>query len=365
VVYPTVTNELQSVASATKESVSDKPPVILKETLSALLSPTPTVEKESAWKIVTHQPGANQIRAMLFDQSGNLWAGGPDGLVRWDLETGAPTIYVFSADPETSNVVALAQTTDGSLWVGTYGHGLFRFDGKTWQKFTTQEGLPGNYTISLSASKNGKLWVDTYKNKHLSELEVGYFGLFDGQNWFDGIGGGFLRIAEAPNGMVWGVSRDYGITMYNGTTWSDSELANETITAMTIDTEGKVWLASSETLFRFDGENWIEIAAISRWIGNTSVSSIAVVKEDIAWLGLSYIDPDVIDQCGIYYTSVEEMGAYRFDGKVWTHFTTEDGLVDNKICDIETGPDGTIWFGSFNKGISHFDGSAWVSYVLP
>jgi ligand-binding sensor domain-containing protein len=60
----------------------------------------------------------------------------------------------------------------------------------------------------------------------------------------------------------------------------------------------------------------------------------------------------------------EEIGVYRYNGQSWTHFTTADGLVDNKICAITIGPDGNVWFGSYDQGVSRFDGTAWTSYII-
>ena len=61
----------------------------------------------------------------------------------------------------------------------------------------------------------------------------------------------------------------------------------------------------------------------------------------------------------------DEFGVYSFNGKDWRHYTTNDGLVDNKICSIKTSEDGNIWFGSFDKGISKFDGNTWTTYIVP
>ena len=55
----------------------------------------------------------------------------------------------------------------------------------------------------------------------------------------------------------------------------------------------------------------------------------------------------------------------RYDGKLWMHFTTKDGLIDNKICAINIDANDNVWFGSFDKGVSRFDGKTWTSYVVP
>jgi signal transduction histidine kinase/ligand-binding sensor domain-containing protein len=57
-------------------------------------------------------------------------------------------------------VMAIAQTTDGYLWLGT-GAGLFRFDGVRFERFDAiaGESLPSRQVLSLFATKDNALWV--------------------------------------------------------------------------------------------------------------------------------------------------------------------------------------------------------------
>lgn len=57
-------------------------------------------------------------------------------------------------------------------------------------------------------------------------------------------------------------------------------------------------------------------------------------------------------------------GVYRFDGKIFTNFTTKDGLADNIVYCIYERTNGNIWFGT-NKGVSIFDGKKFARFSLP
>jgi ligand-binding sensor domain-containing protein len=67
----------------------------------------------------------------------------------WRSEEGAP-----------SNVVALAQTPDGFLWLGT-GAGLFRFDGVRFERITTlgSKGLLAASITALHTTPSGDLVI--------------------------------------------------------------------------------------------------------------------------------------------------------------------------------------------------------------
>src|SRR5882724_1219037 len=67
----------------------------------------------------------------------------------WTLKDGGPGL-----------VSAIAQTSDGYLWLGT-SNGLFRFDGARFERFEPRGDvrLRANNIYSLAAARDGGLWV--------------------------------------------------------------------------------------------------------------------------------------------------------------------------------------------------------------
>ncbi len=174
-----------------------------------------------------------------------------------------------------------------------------------------------------------------------------------------------------PDGSIVGARGDTGIAkhdslvgIYDGQTWNDLGLTGQTITAVTVAPDGVIWVATPDSILRYVNGTWQKI--IPPWAGQTtaSVSSIAVGEDGIAWFGFSSFADD-LDKCGSRADYAKEWGVYRYDGNNWTHFTADDGLVDNKICAITFDPNGNVWFGSFDKGISRFDGQNWKNYIVP
>jgi len=70
-------------------------------------------------------------------------------------------------------IISLVVDSDGQLWVGTWGGGLSRFDGKNWTTYTTVEGLPGNHVFMLHKDMHDQLWIGT--NKGLALWQNGKF----------------------------------------------------------------------------------------------------------------------------------------------------------------------------------------------
>ena len=70
----------------------------------------------------------------------------------WQIDQGLPQ----------NSVMAMAQTRDGYLWVGTEA-GVARFDGIAFTAYnSTNSGLTDNYVNSLMADGEDNLWAGTW-----------------------------------------------------------------------------------------------------------------------------------------------------------------------------------------------------------
>ncbi|MDH4229778.1 MAG: regulator [Nitrospirota bacterium] len=128
------------------------------------------------------------VYAMAQDKNGTLWLGTEGGVSSFDGKLwhtwthsdglGAEASRVADEEPlgnpsrhhrETPGkdaegpnpnyVLSAAIDRDGNKWFGTWGAGLSRFDGKSWQTFTRADGLAGNFVTDLYADADGTLWA--------------------------------------------------------------------------------------------------------------------------------------------------------------------------------------------------------------
>src|SRR5271157_2763261 len=96
-------------------------------------------------------------------------------------------------------IQAMAQTSDGYLWLGT-GNGLIRFDGMRFVRFEAGPGeeLPGKDIRCLLSSSRGGLWIGT----------VSGVSRFDRRRLIrypaaDRTLGGVIAMVEDPSGSLW------------------------------------------------------------------------------------------------------------------------------------------------------------------
>lgn len=70
------------------------------------------------------------------------------------------------------------------------------------------------------------------------------------------------------------------------------------------------------------------------------------------------------DKAGNLWFGTTWQGAFRYDGKTFTHFTEKDGLCSNEVHDIYEDAAGTLWFGTAN-GVCRYNGKAFINVPLP
>lgn len=103
----------------------------------------------------------NYVLDIAVDHNNVLWIGTwGAGLSRFDGKTW--TNYIAGNGTIGGNFVhALEVDAEGVLWAGTDG-GVSRFDGLTWTSYTTRDGLQDNNVFSIAFDSSGNKWFGTW-----------------------------------------------------------------------------------------------------------------------------------------------------------------------------------------------------------
>jgi signal transduction histidine kinase/ligand-binding sensor domain-containing protein len=125
------------------------------------------------------------IRSLLIDTDGSLWIGTRRGLAHWTSGKGgwaAAGIRTYTRENGLGSdlVGAMARDTKGDLWVATLA-GLSRLRGDTIQNFTTKDGLSSNVVTTLLPRADGTLLIGTRGHG---------WDVWDGQRFSAGMSGG-------------------------------------------------------------------------------------------------------------------------------------------------------------------------------
>lgn len=144
------------------------------------------------WKSWTHDDGLGAPNTGSLPASKNTGLGTRTrhdlGMMSGGLPTYNPS-YVFS----------LHVAPDDTIWAGTWGGGVSRFDGQRWKNLTRDDGLANNIVYSIVQDADGVLWFGTANG----------ISRYDGSSWHtydrkDGLLGDHVyALAVAPSGEIW------------------------------------------------------------------------------------------------------------------------------------------------------------------
>ena len=182
---------------------------------------------------------------------------------RWHASTGAPKpqkpqplddmshLNWTRRDGAPSDVVALAQTKDGYLWIGS-SFGLFRFDGISFQAYpftAADPHLPASNIAALAADKDGGLWIG-YRMGGISYLHNGDIKSYARKDGL--VGQSTEQLVCRDDGSVWGIA-DGVMVHLSGDKWEtysvEHGLNSQGLFSLFFDRDGNLWTADKGHVF--------------------------------------------------------------------------------------------------------------------
>ena len=110
----------------------------------------------------------------------------------------AAFLYDNTTGLPTSEANAIAETSDGFIWIGSYG-GLIRYDGNSFERYRATAGIAS--VVGLFVDSHDRLWVGTNDNGAAVIDRVGGVSVF-GKH--DGLPSASVRdFAEGPGGEIY------------------------------------------------------------------------------------------------------------------------------------------------------------------
>jgi ligand-binding sensor domain-containing protein/two-component sensor histidine kinase len=242
----------------------------------------------------------------------------------WEAKDGLPD----------QTVNALAQTADGSLWIGTKG-GLVRFDGVQFQSYD-RESLPDGVEHGVNAllvASDGDLLIGTeggglirYRNRRFERCSAS-----DGQK------GIFIRtIYQDRKGKIW-VGSDQGLFRLDGDTLlrigNTPALRALFVRSILEDREGHLWVGGTQ-LLEFDGGKLMREYPLPNGPARSVIVAMLRDRNGTLWVGML-------------------SGLYRMekDGRLTRAFG-----ISCAIDALKQSSNATLWVGTVGQGLYYIDG---------
>ncbi|HKI70618.1 MAG TPA: two-component regulator propeller domain-containing protein, partial [Verrucomicrobiae bacterium] len=252
----------------------------------------------------------------------------------WQSEQGLPQDYVR----------ALAQTSDGYLWVGT-DDGVARFDGVRFLSFGLPDGLPNGPARTLFADSHGALWIGSVGNG-LIRWRAGQVNIV---TMADGLPSDSVSaLAEDSKGRLW-IGTEAGLAV-----WQDGHVTpfapgeqfkGKAITALSRDRQGNMWLgATGAGVFKFAADKFVPI---------TDSATRELLQDPHCLL---------VDKTGKIWIGAGDDFVLCRDGDQWRPYRIPRHFARSYICALAEEPDGTVWAGSVSEGLFEFKNGKQVAF---
>ncbi|WP_296686515.1 two-component regulator propeller domain-containing protein [Flavobacterium sp.] len=271
-----------------------------------------------------------------------------------------PTVF---KSKENCNVSRFMQDKSGNLWFGTTDNGLYKYDGKSFNQFTINDGLDCNKIYCILEDKDGKIWVGTevglclYNGKTFSKIQIPLpKNLPPNKNHYYQTHWVY-NMLQAKEGKLWFVTID-GVFIYDGKSFTHFPMnearngfltSNDRVERILEDKEGNIWLGgrTNEGVFRYDGKSVTNLKPMDLFQDGPKPK-----PHNWGW-------PQLQDSNGNIWFS-NWGGAYRYDGNTFTSFTTKDGLP-SEVTRIIEDQKGNLWFGA-SDGLRCYDGNTFTYF---
>ena len=282
------------------------------------------------------------VTALAGDATGGVWFGyNGAGLQQWIGESWTHrTFWRERGDADATITFSVRPTADGGFIAGVFGHGVWRWDGKTMAAYGREQGITEDVRFAIEPEP-GVIWAGARN------------GIFEGR------GGHFTRTLKLDNGFVsgffqspagewWATTTTEGVFVRHGSEWQKHTALNAQLAKFTPNirdliwrSNGELWIASGRDLITFPNGPAAPGVLLALPAGLSSPNAL-IERDSAVWIGAVG-------------------GLAVRTGNAWRVMTDADGLPGTTIYSLAFAPDNSVWAGG-SSGVGHLQGEVWTLY---
>jgi diguanylate cyclase (GGDEF)-like protein len=327
------------------------------------------------------------LLAFAEDSRGNVLTQTDTGIARWNGDERNWQTFDRSNGLAFDGISTILRDRQGSIWISTRGHGLYRWLGYgEVENWTMAQGLHSDTVWPIFRDRQKRVWIaDQYQVTQLDDATkrivtppaltkqdlrqgVGFAQSQDGALWIAYIAGSLVRFVPSTQRItfhatlpdmarvftdsshrIWLCTRDglYVIRTPDRDPTvekvKDPLVSTDGFADAAEDSRGNLWFLSDGHLYRLYGDRWTEIA-IEKRLTRGQMRGIAVGSDGTLWIGGGL--------SGLLHLRVEGNQSHILA------IITPPEIVSSDIQIVRFDQRGWLWVGT-DLGINVFDGVNW------
>jgi ligand-binding sensor domain-containing protein len=296
----------------------------------------------------------SMVRNVKKARNGDILMASYLGVFRYD-GTSFTNLTGKIISPRFSSFWDVLEDRKGNLWFASTGSGVYYYNGKSFQHFTTREGLASNLVMSVYEDKAGNIWLGASRYDGTS---------FRNFTTKDGFPSNSIRLLlEDKTGKLWFGAQGENMFVYDGKTFTVLKNKDgktfKNVWSIIEDKKGNIWFGdggndlSSHGLWRYDGSTFTKVSqrgaygiiedkkgniwttgqvspngdvwALSRYDAKSLYNKMPTVTEIKSGGRMAFLGILEANDGSIWFGSAgPESGVHRYDGKTFTDFKNKE-----------------------------------------
>ncbi len=284
----------------------------------------------------------------------------------WDSKEGLPD----------NAVIHIIQSKDGYIWMASYG-GITRFNGidfLTYSAYNTPSIINNSFTY-IYEDDDGVIWTATSGNGAVA-VDKGQLKIYTTD---DGLPSNFTEeIVQDKNGRVWIATSD-GLAYKDGKIFVNQEvpepLKKNHLKSIDVDSENNLWVATTnQGLYQVRSGKIINHYTEENGLLSNNINYIKVERDTVLWIGSDQglsilsggqfrnmtvddgIPNNMISSSFIDHNGLPWIGSFRGMGRMdadenWSYFSPSHPLFENDFTSMMQDNEGNVWIGTYRQGL--------------
>jgi signal transduction histidine kinase/ligand-binding sensor domain-containing protein len=249
------------------------------------------------WRVEDGLP-QNTVTSIAQDDRGYLWIATRKGLARFDGAQFVQQARIGSIDFTTMRLTGVLPQADGSVWVSTYGQGVYRIANGQATQYDADDGVPHEVVWDIARDRGGRIWISTSRGARY----------WDGRRW------------QAPQ--------------------LPADVATDGVNVVYQSRDKRVWLATSRHgVVSVSADGAVRQYSVAQGLPSATATSVAETPDGAIWVATP-------------------LGVGKIEGQTITPFGPKDGLPVERVLQVMVDRRGTLWMATHGGGLVRYDGAS-------